>query len=168
MIVHDTMPSPVGALRLVASDAGLMSVEFEAAGGGHGAAGADWRPAHELAGGRAARILAETRLQLHGYFADERERFTLPLLPSGTVFQQRVWSQLREIRHGEAISYAELARRMAAPTAVRAVGGANARNPIAVIVPCHRVIGADGSLTGFGGGIERKRWLLQHEGALPA
>ena len=92
--------------------------------------------------------------------------FDLPLDAHGTPFQQRAWSALREIPFGQTISYAELARRTGDVRAVRAVGAANGRNPIPIIVPCHRVIGADGSLVGFGGGLERKRWLLEHEGAL--
>jgi methylated-DNA-[protein]-cysteine S-methyltransferase len=90
-------------------------------------------------------------------------QFDLPLEPRGTEFQRRVWDSLRTIPYGDTMSYAELARRIDHPKAVRAVGAANGRNPLMIIVPCHRVIGADGSLTGFGGGIERKRWLLDHE-----
>lgn len=85
---------------------------------------------------------------------------------NGTPFQRRVWSALRRVRAGRTVSYSDLARAIGAPAAVRAVGAANGANPIALVVPCHRVIGADGSLTGYGGGLERKRWLLRHEGAL--
>jgi methylated-DNA-[protein]-cysteine S-methyltransferase len=111
-------------------------------------------------------LLAEARAQLAAYFAGERATFALPLAARGTPFQARVWAALCGIAPGETISYAELARRVGHPTAVRAVGGANARNPLAIVVPCHRVIGAGGALTGFAGGVERKRWLLAHEGAL--
>jgi methylated-DNA-[protein]-cysteine S-methyltransferase len=102
--------------------------------------------------------------QLREYFAGTRREFDLPLRLEGTSFQQRVWRSLREIRYGETWSYGQLAKRIGNPNASRAVGLANGRNPISILVPCHRVIGADGSLTGYGGGLERKRWLLAHEG----
>lgn len=108
-------------------------------------------------------VLAAAREQLDAYFDMRLTRFDLPLEPHGTDFQLRVWDSLRAIPFGETISYAELARRIDNPKAVRAVGAANGRNPLMIVVPCHRVIGADGSLTGFGGGIDRKRWLLDHE-----
>ena len=106
--------------------------------------------------------------QLGEYFAGERTAFDLPLAPSGTEFQLRVWQQLRTIPYGVTCSYADIARGIGATNGFRAVGMANGRNPISIIVPCHRVIGADGSLTGYGGGLERKRFLLGLEsGALP-
>ncbi len=108
-------------------------------------------------------VLAATREQLDAYFDMRLTEFDLPLAAAGTDFQRRVWDSLRTIPFGETISYAELARRIDQPKAVRAVGAANGRNPLMIVVPCHRVIGADGSLTGFGGGIDRKRWLLDHE-----
>jgi methylated-DNA-[protein]-cysteine S-methyltransferase len=108
--------------------------------------------------------LPEAVRQLTEYFAGHRREFDLPLRLQGTVFQQRVWRQLTEIPYGETWSYGELAKRINKPGASRAVGLANGRNPISILVPCHRVIGADGSLTGYGGGLERKRWLLAHEG----
>jgi methylated-DNA-[protein]-cysteine S-methyltransferase len=108
-------------------------------------------------------VLAAAREQLDAYFDMRLTHFDLPLEPRGTDFQRRVRDSLRAIPFGETISYAELARRIDKPKAVRAVGAANGRNPLMIIVPCHRVIGADGSLTGFGGGIDRKRWLLDHE-----
>jgi methylated-DNA-[protein]-cysteine S-methyltransferase len=104
-----------------------------------------------------------TRVQLSEYFGGERMEFDLPLAPAGTAFQHKVWNALCGIAYGETISYGELARRIGQPGAARAVGLANGSNPLPIVVPCHRVIGADGSLTGFGGGIERKRWLLAHE-----
>jgi methylated-DNA-[protein]-cysteine S-methyltransferase len=110
--------------------------------------------------------LAATLRQLKEYFAGTRREFDLPLRLAGTAFQQRVWRELTAIPFGVTWSYGQLARRIGKPSASRAVGLANGRNPIAVLVPCHRVIGADGSLTGYGGGLERKRWLLAHEGAL--
>ena len=101
--------------------------------------------------------------QLGEYFAGERTRFDLALAPAGTRFQRAVWAALRTIPYGETRTYTEQAVAVGRPSAVRAVGAANGRNPIAIVVPCHRVVGADGSLTGFGGGIDRKRWLLAHE-----
>jgi methylated-DNA-[protein]-cysteine S-methyltransferase len=164
MILYDTVPSPVGELLLTAEDAGLTRVYFER----HQHAdriGDGWRPASGRSS-RAADVLAEARRQLTAYFAGERTEFALPLAPLGTPFQERVWMALRGIVFGETVSYAEIARRIGAPDAVRAVGAANGRNPLSIVVPCHRVIGSGGALTGFGGGIERKQWLLRHEGAL--
>jgi len=106
---------------------------------------------------------AATR-QLKEYFAGKRREFDLPLKMKGTEFQQRVWRELTKIPFGTTWSYGQLAKRLGNPNGSRAVGLANGRNPIAIIVPCHRVIGADGSLTGFGGGLDRKEWLLTHEG----
>ena len=107
----------------------------------------------------------ETVRQLHEYFDSARRKFDIPLAPHGTEFQLRVWKQLCNIPCGETISYAELARRIGNVNASRAVGMANSRNPISIIVPCHRVIGADGSLTGYAGGLDRKQALLAHEAA---
>jgi methylated-DNA-[protein]-cysteine S-methyltransferase len=103
------------------------------------------------------------REQLDAYFAGELEGFDLPLEPHGTPFQLRVWDELTRIPYGETISYLGLALRLGDRKLVRAVGTANGRNPLSIIVPCHRVIGADGTLVGYGGGLERKRWLLEHE-----
>jgi len=159
MIRFDTMPSPVGELTLLADDDGLCGLFFE-------------RHRHDP-GPRDGWVhapddptLVATRTQLGEYFAGARTTFDLPLAPRGTPFQQQVWQRLRTIRHGETRTYLDLARALGDPKATRAVGAANGRNPISIIVPCHRVVGSDGSLTGFGGGIERKRWLLAHEGAL--
>jgi methylated-DNA-[protein]-cysteine S-methyltransferase len=110
----------------------------------------------------------EARKQLGAYFAGELRDFNLPLAAEGTPFQQRVWAVLRTIPFGSTVSYGEIARRLDLPAASRAVGAANGRNPISVIVPCHRVIGANGTLTGYGGGLERKRWLLHHEAEILA
>lgn len=109
-------------------------------------------------------LFAAARSQLEAYFAGQLQAFDLPLEPAGTVFQRAVWRALRDIPFGRTRSYGELAGHIGRAGASRAVGMANGRNPIAIIIPCHRVIGADGSLTGYGGGIERKRWLLAHEG----
>jgi methylated-DNA-[protein]-cysteine S-methyltransferase len=165
-IVCDVIESPVGSLLLAAGDAGVTRLAFESPDGTHSAA-PEWTQSTR-GGGSAERHLAAARAQLAEYFSGERQRFDLPLAPRGTPFQLRVWRALQEIPFGRTMSYGELARRLGSPTAMRAVGGANARNPIAVIVPCHRVIGANGALTGFGGGMQRKRWLLEHEGVLPA
>jgi methylated-DNA-[protein]-cysteine S-methyltransferase len=164
MTFYDTMTTPVGELLLTAEDAGLTRVYFERHVHGDRVS-AEWRPMANAAG-PAADVLAEARRQLDRYFSGALTAFTIPLAPAGTPFQQRVWAALRGIAFGDTVSYAEIARRIDAPDAVRAVGAANGRNPLSIIIPCHRVIGSDGALTGFGGGIERKRWLLQHEGAL--
>jgi methylated-DNA-[protein]-cysteine S-methyltransferase len=160
------LASPVGELRLLANAEGLAGVWFETSRHGR-PEGAEWPAADGR--GRAGEILARTRDQLEEYFARRRTVFDLPLAPQGTPFQLRVWNALRAIPYGTTESYGGLARRIGTPTsAARAVGAANGQNPIPIIVPCHRVIGANGDLVGFGGGLERKRWLLVHEGAIPA
>jgi methylated-DNA-[protein]-cysteine S-methyltransferase len=164
MTFYATMPSPVGELLLTAEEAGLTRVYFERHQYGDAVDDA-WQPAKGQTG-RAAEVLAEAIRQLDAYFAGELTEFDLALAPTGTPFQQRVWTALRAITFGDTASYSEIARRISAPDAVRAVGSANGRNPLSIVVPCHRVIGANGDLTGFGGGIERKRWLLRHEGVL--
>jgi methylated-DNA-[protein]-cysteine S-methyltransferase len=105
----------------------------------------------------------DARAQLAEYFAGTRRTFELPLHPAGTPFQQRVWGALRDIPYGETASYGQTAAAVGAPSAARAVGLANGQNPISIVVPCHRVVGADGSLTGYGGGLPAKQWLLAHE-----
>ncbi len=151
--------SPVGRLVLAAADAGLTHVLF--------VDGTDmWesRPEEHSESDRAASILEETERQLADYFTGKLTEFDLPLAPAGTAFQLQVWQGLREIPYGRTVSYGELADRIGNPAAVRAVGAANGANPIPIIVPCHRVIGSDGSLTGFGGGIKNKMHLLTLEG----
>lgn len=150
--------SPVGPLYLAATDAGLTHLLF--------ANEVDRKPAAAAGSGEATRILRETERQLSDYFAGRRREFDLPLAPTGTEFQLATWRALQNVSFGETISYGELARRMGRPRAVRAVGTANGANPIAIIVPCHRVIGADGTLTGYGGGLDKKRRLLSLEGVL--
>lgn len=113
-------------------------------------------------------ILEEAARQLRDYFSGERRDFDLPLAPAGTPFQLRVWRELCAIDFGQTISYGELARRVGNPAASRAVGAANGRNPIGLVIPCHRVIGANGSLTGYGGGLDTKAWLLRHESGVLA
>ena len=158
-LTYDVMATPIGRL-IVASDGVTIS--------GVWMANAD--PADERWQERRGTdaLLSEARAELTAYFEARLREFTVPLAPNGTEFQRRVWSALTEIPYGTTISYAELARRVNNTAAVRAVGAANGRNPIPIIVPCHRVIGSDGSLTGFGGGLDRKRWLLQHENSLHA
>jgi len=155
---HTTHDSPVGPLLLAANEDGLCLIEFFESR--HRVKrDDDWREGdHE--------ILRETRRQLDEYFRRERRQFDLPLAPRGTVFQREVWQMLATIPYGATISYAQLATQVGRPKAMRAVGAANGRNPLPIVLPCHRVIGADGSLTGFGGGLPTKRALLQLEGAL--
>lgn len=162
MLVYNIMPSPVGDLLLVANETHLTGVRFAPHPKDMTARGWQRSPAGTPSDG----ILRQAREQLEAYFAGDMTTFDVPLGPTGTPFQMQVWNALRGIPFGETISYGELARRLGDPKAMRAVGAANGKNPIPIIVPCHRVIGADGSLTGFGGGIDRKRWLLTHEGAL--
>lgn len=108
-------------------------------------------------------LFIQTQQQLAEYFAHDRQHFDLPLEPQGTEFQKQVWQHLCNIPFGETISYGMLAQRIGQPTASRAVGAANGRNPIAIVIPCHRVIAGNGKLTGYAGGVDRKQWLLQHE-----
>ena len=139
--------SPVGHLRIAADARVLCAV--------------DWSDA-SLSPPETP-LLQEAARQLHAYFDGTLTQFDLPLNMTGTAFQLRCWEALRTIPYGETISYGEQARRIGQPKAVRAVGGANHRNPISIIVPCHRVIGANGTLTGYGGGVYIKEWLLAHE-----
>ena len=150
VLMHD---SPVGPLTLVSDGERLVGLYF-----------AGWSPP---AGALRASddLLTATARQLDAYFGGRLRRFDVPLGLAGTPFQQRVWSALRDIPFGETRSYGQLADAIGKPSAMRAVGAANGRNPISIVVPCHRVIGADGSLTGFGGGIERKKFLLALEQA---
>jgi methylated-DNA-[protein]-cysteine S-methyltransferase len=153
---YKMMPSPVGDLRLIASESGLAALVWKV-------------HRHEALPGETAEhnpehshLLAAEK-QLNEYFAGERTQFTLSLDLRGTPFQQRVWAELQHIPYGETCSYLDIARGLGDEKATRAVGAANGRNPVSIIVPCHRVIGANGSLTGYGGGMERKHWLLDHE-----
>lgn len=146
------MLTPIGALRLLAEDDALVAIHFLES---------------PLEPGRrsdhAHPLLAEARRQLVEYFAGDRTGFDLPLRVRGTGFQARVWAALAGISYGRTRSYREIAAEIGRPTAVRAVGAANGRNPLPIVVPCHRVIGADGSLTGYAGGLATKTWLLRHE-----
>jgi methylated-DNA-[protein]-cysteine S-methyltransferase len=150
------MESPIGELTITADGGSLTGVHMN-----------EQRhtpkiPATYMRDDRGLEHVVE---QLNAYFAGELHDFELPMTMRGTEFQRRVWAALCEIPYGETISYGELARWVGNPKASRAVGLANGRNPVAIVVPCHRVIGADGSLTGYGGGLERKVWLLEHEAA---
>ena len=146
--VH-TVETPIGPLLLRADEGRLSGVAFD----------------HPGMCRSGAAPFAEAEAQLHAYFAGELERFELPLAPRGTAFQRSVWDALRELPYGCTTTYSELAASIGRPSACRAVGAANGRNPLPVIVPCHRVVGAAGALTGYGGGLERKRVLLAFEAA---
>ncbi|WP_405582552.1 methylated-DNA--[protein]-cysteine S-methyltransferase [Streptomyces sp. NBC_01190] len=156
--VHTQVDSPCGPLTLVASGdgiAGLYMTDHR------------HRPAPESFGAYVEAdeisVLADVSEQLAAYFAGDLTRFEIPMTVAGTPFQQRVWSALNDIPYGRTVSYGELAAALGQPGSSRAVGLANGKNPISIIVPCHRVIGANGSLTGYGGGLDRKRWLLDFE-----
>jgi methylated-DNA-[protein]-cysteine S-methyltransferase len=153
---HTTFDSPVGPLLLMSDGTSLTGLHTD--NDKHRpAVQPDWVRDNSVA------PFAQTIAQLRAYFDGALTEFDLPLAPQGTEFQTTVWRELCNIPFGETISYAELARRIGRPTASRAVGHSNARNPISIIVPCHRVVGADNSLTGYAGGLDRKRALLAHE-----
>ena len=157
---YSEIPSPFGIVSLCGTERGLTGVFMEA----H-----RHRPSDQTRLGwqRADERFEAPRAQLAEYFAGERQTFDLPIdreAVGGTPFQRRVWEELERVRYGTTVSYGELAGRLGQPAAVRAVGLANGRNPLSIIVPCHRVVGANGSLTGYGGGMDRKRWLLDLEG----
>ena len=150
------LSTPIGELTLIASDTALTGVAFPS-----------WR--HRPARARRdtmSEVLGRAKDQLTEYFTGTRTTFDIPLDAAGSEFERRVWDLLRAIPYGATTTYGALAKRLGSTKEARAVGAANGKNPIPIIVPCHRVIGANGDLIGFGGGIERKRWLLQHEGAL--
>ncbi len=158
-VVYTHMDSPLGELLLTGDGRALRGLHMTQ--GRHPVAvGPDWVQADDA--------FEEVRAQLTDYFAGRRTSFDVPLELEGTAFQLEVWRGLLEIGYGKTISYGELARRIGRPHAIRAVGLANGRNPIAVIVPCHRVIGANGTLTGYGGGLDNKRLLLDLEASLAA
>jgi methylated-DNA-[protein]-cysteine S-methyltransferase len=152
------MESPLGTLTLVNTDGVLSGLYMPEHKRG---------PRPEALGTRVRSGFEQAVSELQEYFGKNRTQFTLPLAPEGTDFQQRVWKILRSIPHGETRTYAQLADAIGNPAAIRAVGLANGRNPISIVVPCHRVIGSDGSLTGYAGGLDRKRFLLELEGAAP-
>jgi methylated-DNA-[protein]-cysteine S-methyltransferase len=152
---HTVIDSPIGPLTLIADRGKLAGVHMEIT---------RYEPGDGELGPAVPRnaepVLAEAARQLEAYFDGELTTFDLPLNLDGSQFQRSVWAALQDIPYGETISYGELARRIGQPSASRAVGLANGRNPVSIVVPCHRVIGADGSLTGYGGGMDRKRFLL--------
>ena len=155
MLEYRYMESPIGPLLITGEAQTLVQVGFPS-GKGKVEVGSDWL--------RNDTCLAQVVAQLEHYFSGELREFDLELAPRGTDFQRKVWAALAKIPFGETWNYAQLAREVGNPKAARAVGAANGANPIPIIIPCHRVIGADGSLTGFGGGLPTKRWLLAHEG----
>jgi methylated-DNA-[protein]-cysteine S-methyltransferase len=154
LVLYTTIKSPIGELLAVGDESRLSGLYMQD-GLRPAAIHESWKVADEP--------FARLRNQLEEYFAGERVDFELRLAPAGTPFQQRVWRALREIPYAETATYGQLARRIARPTAYRAVGMANGRNPISIVVPCHRVVGADGRLTGYAGGLDRKRSLLKLE-----
>ncbi len=156
-VSFDCIESPLGMLRLAATPAGLASIGFTGETG-MPSPGQDW------VRDPASPVLRRAAAQLAEYFAGRRRVFDLTLAPSGTPFQHAVWKAIATVPAGETISYTELARRAGHPGSFRAVGAATGRNPIAIVVPCHRIVGADGSLTGYAGGLARKRALLALEG----
>lgn len=152
---YEDMDSPVGRLRLIGSGDSLVGIWFE-----HGRDAARSDATLER---KPSLLLARTRRQLEEYFAGQRREFDLPLEPRGTEFQRRVWQRLLRVAYGDTTTYGALASDLGNPQGSRAVGLANGRNPIPIVIPCHRVIGADGSLTGFGGGLAIKSALLELE-----
>jgi methylated-DNA-[protein]-cysteine S-methyltransferase len=157
ILCYKTISSPVGKLRLMASDKGLCAVLF------HGGRDKQKDFLGALEQDDNHPILKKAEKQLAEYFAGKRKDFDLPLDPHGTIFQMKAWRELRKIPYGKTISYGEQAKRVGDAKKARAVGMANGRNPICIIVPCHRVIGASGALTGFGGGLKTKQYLLDLE-----
>jgi methylated-DNA-[protein]-cysteine S-methyltransferase len=147
-----TIGSPVGPLTLVSSTQGLQGVLWSPG-----------PPRSACEDSRSVAILDAAAAQLDEYFAGSRRSFDLPVDLDGTAFQLQAWQALAEIPYGETVTYGEQARRLGRPAAARAVGAANGQNPLSIVLPCHRVVGADGSLTGYGGGLETKRRLLEHE-----
>lgn len=158
MRTHTVIDSPVGPLTLVATDGALSGLYMDEQ---------RHRPMEELFGPRDDTQSSEVIEQLKAYFDGDLKDFDVPIAMTGTAFQRRVWTELQRIPYGETTTYGELAERLGQPTAARAVGLANGKNPISIIVPCHRVIGSTGSLTGYGGGLPRKRYLLAFERGEP-
>ena len=157
MRYYDTYESPQGGMLLVATDEGLAGVFFNRQKH-HPKKQADWTKKSDH------RLLRQAKRELAEYFAGKRKRFEVALSPEGTPFQRSVWKAISTVRFGDTITYGELARRAGHEGSARAAGAATGRNPIGIIVPCHRIMGADGSLTGYAGGLERKRTLLALEG----
>ena len=156
------MPSPFGTLTLVASEAGLVAVLWQDEDGSR----VRLAPLDAIAEASDSAILAEARRQLERFLDGALDRFTLPLDVRGTPFQCSVWQALVDIPYGQTRTYGAIAAQLGRPAASRAVGAANGRNPLSIVVPCHRLVGTDGSLTGFAGGLPAKRWLIDLEAGL--
>ena len=152
---YRTMPSPCGLVCLVGTEQGLIRVDFQ-----QGERPVQPEPTWQEDIG----LLERAQRQIEEYFQGQRQSFTLPLAPPGTAFQQRVWQELQRIPYGTTRTYRELAQHLGMSRAARAVGHANGRNPLAIVIPCHRLIGSDGQLRGYAGGVAIKQRLLQHEG----
>lgn len=163
MPVYTQMESPIGRLRLTATDRGLCGVHMQ----DHAHLPPGPPAGTEVSGADVPEVIAQAMEELRGYFAGRRTTFSVPLDAPGTDFQHRVWDRLAGIPYGTTLSYGQLAAELGDPHLTRAVGAANGRNPVSIIVPCHRVIGSTGSMTGYGGGIDRKLFLLRLEGVLP-
>lgn len=148
ILYRDSFETPIGFVRVVANDSGIRSIGFHQ------------QPEAEP---NASPVTDEAIYQLRSYFLGELLEFSLPIAPNGTMFEREVWSQLSKVPYASTCTYLDIAKRMNNPKAIRAVGRANGANPIAIVIPCHRVVGADGSLTGYSGELRRKRWLLDHE-----
>jgi methylated-DNA-[protein]-cysteine S-methyltransferase len=148
--------SQVGLLKIIGTELAIQRIEF-----------VDTQPDHNpTESGQLPPVISACIAQLEAYFRGQLQQFSLPLAPHGTEFQQSVWHELVNIPFGQTISYLEIARRIGNEKAIRAVGAANGQNPIVIVIPCHRVIGSNGQLTGYGGGLWRKAWLLNHEKSL--
>lgn len=161
MFLQRWIASPLGPLQLVATDLALVAVYFKNHKGP-----APYKTAREPGSGTHA-VLDLAERELGEYFNGARCTFSVPLSPAGSLFQTRVWNALQAIPFGETATYSDIAQVLRTPGAARAVGAANGRNPLSIVVPCHRVIGSMGALVGYAGGLERKRWLLAHEGGKP-
>lgn len=163
MATYEVIDTPVDRLFVGASDQGLHLIKFLDQRESEGELIAELEAAASEPASRGGHAIDEPVRQLREYFAGTRHEFDLPLAPKGTDFQLSVWQALRAIPPGVTTSYGAIAESIGKPTASRAVGAANGRNPISIVVPCHRVIGSNGTLTGYGGGLDRKAWLLNHE-----
>ena len=148
ILYHDSFETPIGFIRVEANDSYICSIGFQE------------RP---VAVSNACPLTIAAIKELKAYFSGGLQEFSLPLAPNGTAFELEVWNELSKVPYGETCTYLDIANCMNNPKAIRAVGRANGANPIPIVIPCHRVVGADGSLTGYSGGLWRKRWLLDHE-----
>jgi O-6-methylguanine DNA methyltransferase len=162
---YEVMVSPIGDMLAIANETGLQRLEFcDQEHLTNKLLGIEKNGVSKTTGGSA--VLSQLKREMDAYFSGELKEFSIPLEPSGTAFQQQVWKQLLKIPYAKTSTYGEQAAAMGNPLVIRAMASANGKNPIAVVIPCHRVIGADGSLTGYAGGLWRKQWLLAHEGVL--